>query len=321
MKDFRHEQYWYIKRHNFLHDLSKTDADALSTITKFKKLKHGEHISQQGVYLIKEGRIKISENPSDIKSVKLEKQPDSSDIEMDGQTTEVLEQGEIFGVLDDKDEHFSIDLKPHFLAETLTEVCLGAITIRDFKFFLKRKPHLVLPLQKKLNYSKELREFNLHYFGKSNFIKKSIAFSNNNLFSVFNVKSKHTNALSNIAFRCVTSRLALLLQNLALSPNSKGVVFTHRVLKNQIAKLIGSSTETIEKQIKILSEHKVVDLHKGKIQITNLWKLKKIADARMKTLLSPKASTNTQGYEYDLQTMTNLQEEIKSESNNTHTST
>ncbi len=321
MKDFRHEQYWYIKRHNFLHDLSKTDTDALSTIAKFKKLKHGEHISQQGVYLIKEGRIKIFENLSDTKSNKLEKHSDNSDIEKNVQTTEVLEQGEIFGVLDDKNEHFRIDLKPHFLAETLTEVCMGTITIRDFKFFLKRKPHLVLPLQKKMNYSKELREFNLRYFGKSNFIKKNITFSNNNLFSLFDVKSKHTNALSNIAFRCITSRLALLLQNLALPPNSKGVVFTQRVSKNLIAKLIGSSTETIEKQIKTFSEYKVIDLHRGKIQITNLWKLKKIADARMKTLLPPKESTSIQGYEYDLQAMTNFQEEIKSDSSTTHTST
>ncbi len=320
MKDFRHERYWYIKRHNFLHALTKADTDALITITKFKILKHAEHIIEQGVYLIKEGRIKISEHMSDVKTVKIEELSEKPDKEDNVQTTEVLAKGEIFGVIDDEDVHSDNNLKPYFLAETLTEVCIGIISIRDFKFFLKRKPHLVLPLQNGMKYYKEFRNFNLHFMGKNNFINWSNSIAKNTSFSLFNGESRHTNALSNITFRSVSSRLALLLQNLALTPNSKGKVLTHRVTKNQIAKLIGCSNETVENYLKTLRNHTVIDYRMGKIQIINQWMLKKIADARMKTLLPPKDSNTIQDYEYDLQAMTNLQEEVKIESISAHTS-
>lgn len=315
MKDFRNERFWYIKRYNFLNDLSKTDSDALLTIAKFKNLKHGEQISQNGVYLIKEGRIRISENVSDTKPHKLEKHSDNSEKKENAQTTEVLEQGEILGVIEDKDVNFRIDKNHQFLAETLTEVCIGVITTRDFKFFLKRKPHLTLPLQKGLTNSKGSGDLNLLTFRKRIFAKK-----NNTSFTLFNAKSKRANALSNIVFRSVSSRLALLIQNLALTPNSKGIVLTHSISKNQMARLIGSSNEAIDYVINNLRAQKVIDFRKGKIQITNPWILKKIADTRMKTLLPPNDSATIENIDFDMQEMANIHVELKSESNSTHSS-
>ena len=71
MKNFVTEHFWCVKQIHVFRDLSEVDARALAQITTFKNLKHEERIREEGVYLLKEGRVKISENLSDADSEKL----------------------------------------------------------------------------------------------------------------------------------------------------------------------------------------------------------------------------------------------------------
>ena len=57
------ERFWCVKGIDIFRDLAKTDADALARITTFVELKHGDTLSAEGVYLLKEGRIKIYQTP------------------------------------------------------------------------------------------------------------------------------------------------------------------------------------------------------------------------------------------------------------------
>ena len=53
------ERFWCIKQLNIFSDLAEADAYALAKITTFKELKYGESLCAEGVYLLKEGRIKF----------------------------------------------------------------------------------------------------------------------------------------------------------------------------------------------------------------------------------------------------------------------
>ena len=52
------ERFWCVKQINIFQDLSEADANALERITTFKQLKYSDTISTEGVYLLKEGRVK-----------------------------------------------------------------------------------------------------------------------------------------------------------------------------------------------------------------------------------------------------------------------
>ena len=88
-------------------------------------MKNGEPICAEGVYLLKEGRVKIYETPPEGEPV----------------TLELLEPGEIFGAVQWEDDK----THPNVTAETLTEVVVGIINVKHFQYFLKRKPHLAMP--------------------------------------------------------------------------------------------------------------------------------------------------------------------------------
>lgn len=319
MKNFITEQYWCVKHIHIFRDLAKPDAHALTRITTFKDLKHEERICEEGVYLIKEGRVKISENLPDANLKKVEKRAANSDIGENQETKEVLEQGEIFGVIPEKGSILDGNLST--FAETLTEVCVGVVTIRDFSFFVKRKPHLALPLQRRTQFGipNVLRTANNPFSGTYQ-KKGNWQYSTHDILKRSAVPdSKRTNLLSNIAFRSASSRLALLLQNLALVADRKGVVFLPRLSTKRISKLIGSSTETIETLLKTFQQHNVIDKRRGRIQILNAWQLKKIADARMKTL-SPPQVPDTTANDIDFEMFANLQNEEKSETISTASS-
>ena len=106
------ERFWCVKQIHIFGDLTEDDADALKRITTFKTLKHGEPVSDEGVYLLKEGRIKIYETPT----------------EGEPTTLEVMEPGEIFGAIewDDNAAHRNIT------AETLTAAVVGIVSSKKF---------------------------------------------------------------------------------------------------------------------------------------------------------------------------------------------
>lgn len=307
MKNLTTEQYWYIKQLNIFRDLSEADDHALAQIRTFKELKHEERICEEGVYLIKKGRVKITRNHVDADTGNKDNSTKKSK-ENEGQDTiEVLEQGEIFGVAPDDGRIGKENTEPITFAETLTEVCVGTATIRDFAFFLKRKPHLALPMQRKTR----LRIHYDSFFGYENRLRDRQLNSHNILNSVRNSDCKHVNVFRNIAFRTVSSRFALLLQNLATVSDINGHVYVPRVSKKHISKLIGSSTETIDTLLNTFKHHNVIDTRFGKIQINNAWQLKKIADARMQTLSRPKNSDATINEDFGLEALMNFQDDGK----------
>lgn len=322
MKNLVTEQFWCVKHINIFRDLSEADAHALAQITTFKDLKHEERICEEGVYLIKEGRVKISENLPEANSKKVGNRAENSDSNenQDSETKDVLEQGEILGVIS-KDTEILNENQSSF-AETLTEVCVGIVTIRNFSFFLKRKPYLALPLprRRQLDFSnmfgvstnpffkyrskKQDRQLNSH-----NILKTSVA-----------PGCQRANLFGNIMFRCASSRLALLLQHLALVSDSKGIVLVPRMSIKRMSKLIGSSTETIEILLKTFKQYNIIGTRRGKIQILNPWQLKKIADARMKTLPPPETPVTTSDDDIDLEKIINFQEDGKVDTTSTASS-
>ncbi len=317
MKNFVTEHFWCVKHIHVFRDLSEADARALVEITTFKNLKHEARISEEGVYLIKEGRVKIFENLPDTNPKKVENRSVNSDSGENQETKEVLEQGEIFGVISE-DKGILSENQSTF-AETLTEVCIGIVKIRNFLFFLKRKPHLALPLprRRQIDFSNVFRISTNPFLGYRNKKEEGQLNSHNILKTSAVPDCKRANLFGNIMFRCAASRLALLLQNLALPPDRNGVVFVPRLSIRRISRLIGSSTETIETLLKTFKQHNIIDTRRGKIQILNAWQLKKIADARMKTLSSPEVPVITSDDDIDLEKLINFQEDGRTESTST----
>ncbi len=322
MRNLISERFWCVKHINIFRDLSETDARALEQITTFIQLNHQERICTEGVYLIKEGRVKITDNVSE---PELET-PKNTDPDEKQKTKEVLEQGEILGIVQNDDCRGGVSstarrmngetpLLPSY-AETLSDVILGVVTIRDFSFFLKRKPHLGLPLL----YLKRAKI--PHVFSK---VHNTISYGNpvyrkgsenwhshlDKLASNILKKNKTPDSLrfnrfTNIAFRCVSSRLALLLHNLSETPDSKGVVLVPRLSKKRISRLIGSSTETIETLLNTFKQRDVIKRRRGRIQVLNPWHLKKIADASMKTLKAPTVPDTASNDDFGLELLANL---------------
>ena len=324
MRNFISEHFWCIKQVNIFRDLSEADAYALAQIITFKNLKHEERISEEGVYLLKEGRIKISESSPEVDTKKVENDSVNSDSDENQETKEVLEQGELFGVVSPDEGFWNGNSDSSTFAETLTEVCIGIVTIRDFSFFLKRKPHLSLPLLRRtqIGLSNVLKtSINPLFIGYKN-KKQGWHFSSHNILKrPATPDQRRTNAFSNIAFRCASSRLALLLQNLASVPDRKGIVSVPRLSTKRMSILIGSSTETIETLLKTFKQHNVIDSRRGKIQILNPWQLKKIADARMKTLSPLPEPAPTSDLGSDLDMFATLQDEGKTKPSDTISST
>lgn len=316
MNNFVRQQFWCIKNINIFRDLSDADALALAQITTYKTLKHEERIQEEGVYLIKEGRIKISENPKETDPKNNNTISNNSDTEKNETpkptTKEVLEVGEIIGAAPKDEDLWKDNMEPQSFVETLTEVCIGIVSIRDFSFFLKRKPHLALPTQRKMY--KNI--FNIvHTYTNPSFVAyRKLEDRHNILKQAAAQDYRLKNALTNIAFRCASSQIALLIQNLANTPDKNGRVYASRLSTKRISKLTGCSTETTQSILIALKEHHIIKLRRGNIQILNLWKLKKTADSRMKTLTAPDVST-TSTDDFDLQALTGFQNDYNSQSN------
>ena len=272
------ERFWCVKQIDIFRDLAEDDANALARITTFKELKHEDTISIEGVYLLKEGRVKIYETPPEGEAI----------------TLDVLEPGEIFGAIqwEESEAHRNVT------AEVLTEATVGVISAKNFQFFLKRKPHLAMPPQKT--------------FG--GFVKRYLNWSSgksgnlNLVTSCRKPRPRMTNPLLNIVFRSPASRLALLLQNCADTPKQGRANVRHgsqctlrKLPTRKLARLIGSSVENMEALLNQFKQHGIIEKRYRRIQILDPWQLKKIANARMEAL-PPKtveSQENTQTYEQE----------------------
>ena len=259
------ERFWSIKQIDIFGDLSEADANALAQLTTYKRLKNGEPLCAEGVYLLKEGRVKIYETPAEGEPV----------------TLDVLEPGEIFGAVQWEDDN----ARPNVTAETLTEVVVGIVNVKHFQFYLKRKPHLATLSKRTL--SRFIKKF---LRSQISWMPKRIRnFSSTT--SCSSSRSEPTNPFLNIAFRSPASRLALLLQNYADAPKQNQTLTGHgsqctlrKLSTRKLARLIGSSVEKTETLLKQFKQHKVLEKRFRRIQILDPWQLKKIANARMKTL-------------------------------------
>ena len=272
------ERFWCVKQMHIFRDLSDADANALTQLTTFKQLKNGEPLCAEGVYLLKEGRVKIYETPSEGEPV----------------TLEVLEPGEIFGAVKWEDDK----AYPNVTAETLTEVVVGIINVKNFQFFLKRKPHLAMPQQK--TFSGFVKRF---LYSRIRWIPTKLR-NFNLVVSRSKSRSEPTNPFLNIAFRSPASRLALLLQSYVDAPKrnqtltGRGSQCNLRKLSTKkLARLIGSSVEKTETLLNQFKQHQILKKRFRRIQILDPWQLKKIANARMKTL--PQIQEKNETYEQD----------------------
>ena len=286
------ERFWCVKQIDIFQDLSESDANALARITTFKQLKYEDTISTEGVYLLKEGRVKIYETP-----------PEGEDV-----TLEVLESGEMFGAVEWDENEASRKIT----AETLTEAVVGIISAKNFQFFLKRKMHLSAPFKRPLHQRIRcainavicrLKVFKtLKPKSTSNKTTEAI----NLLHTAPKSRDEMTNPFSNIAFRSPVSRLALLLQNYADAPNQNrkrvghGAQCTLRKLSTKkIAQLIGCAVENTETLFNQFKASNVLEKRYRRIRILDPWQLKKIAKARMVSLppTTVKNQENTETYE------------------------
>ena len=281
------ERFWCVKEIDIFQDLSESDANALERITTFKQLKYSDTISTEGVYLLKEGRVKIYETP-------LEGEP---------VTLEVLEPGEMFGAVEwnDNEAHRNIT------AETLTEVVIGIVSAKNFQFFLKRKTHLAMPFKRPLlQRIRSAIDAIRCLFAKSKWVSAKTSDAIDLTKIRGQSRSGTTNPFPNIAFRSPASRLALLLKNYADVPKQNSTTVGHgvqctlrKLSTKKIAQLIGCSVENTETLFNQFKAQKVLEKRYRRIQILDPWQLKKIANARM-TSLPPetvKTQENTETYE------------------------
>ena len=273
------ERFWCVKQIDIFQDLSETDVNALERITTFKQLKYSDTISTEGVYLLKEGRVKIYETPSEGEPV----------------TLEVLEPGEIFGAVewDDTEAHRNIT------AETLTEVVIGIVSAKNFQFFLKRKTHLAIPFKRPL--LQRIRSaidavrcrLRIPDIAKSRWASAKAS----NAIDLTKIRKPSrngtTNPFPNVAFRSPASRLALLFRNYADAPNQNRTTITgssqctlRKLSTKKIAQLIGCTAERTEALLNQFKAHKILEKRYRRIQILDAWHLKKIANARMESLPS-----------------------------------
>ena len=286
------ERFWCVKQIDIFQDLSESDVNALERITTFKQLKYGDTISTEGVYLLKEGRVKIYETP-------LEGEP---------VTLEVLEPGEIFGAVEWDENEASRNIT----AETLTEAVIGIVSAKNFQFFLKRKTHLAMPFKRPLlQRIQSAIDAVRCLFAKSKWASAKASNAIDLTKPRRQSQSRTTNPFPNVAFRSPASRLALLLQNYADAPQRVRTTIGRTTIRHgsqctlrkfstkKIAQLIGCAVENTESLLNQFKAYNVLEKRYRRIRILDPWQLKKIAKARMVSLPpeTVKNQENTETYE------------------------
>ena len=131
------EKTWYLKRINVFKGMTEAEVKHLDDITYMKHYNKKDLIYLPGdvsdqVYLLKEGRVKISKLSEDGREI----------------TLVILEPGEIFGesaIVDDEDTRSSV-------AEALENAYLCVISRKDFEEFINNKPDLALSITKLMGF-------------------------------------------------------------------------------------------------------------------------------------------------------------------------
>ena len=122
------EKFWYLKHTNIFAGMTDVDFGDLNRIADMVSYNRHEQVrgrndSDDVIYLIKEGRVKIYKPLPEEKEL----------------TLAVLEPGEIFG------ETAMFEEEPHgTIAETLDDTLLCVIRRRDFGILLRKKPELAM---------------------------------------------------------------------------------------------------------------------------------------------------------------------------------
>lgn len=123
---------WYLKHFNLFSTLSHIELQEMSRNTRMEEIKKRRPIYFPGdpsntVYLLKKGRVKISNTAANGREV----------------TFEILEPGEIFGELE------VLQGAPReTIAEALDDTLICAITREDFDRYLRTHPDMTLKLTK-----------------------------------------------------------------------------------------------------------------------------------------------------------------------------
>ena len=131
------EKTWYLKRINIFQGMSEAEMKQLDGITHMKHYDKKSLIYLPGdvsdqVYLLKEGRVKISKISEDGREI----------------TLVILEPGEIFG----ESSIVSDDQTRSSVAEALENAYLCIISRRDFEEFINNKPELALSITKLMGF-------------------------------------------------------------------------------------------------------------------------------------------------------------------------
>jgi CRP/FNR family cyclic AMP-dependent transcriptional regulator len=123
---------WYLKKFNIFKEFDPEEMESLVHITHMGKVQAGQPLflpddPSDKVFLLKEGRVKISKVSEDGKEL----------------TLAILEHGEIFGEL------ALVDEGPRgTIAETLEDTFICVIGRQDFEKLLETKPNLALNVTK-----------------------------------------------------------------------------------------------------------------------------------------------------------------------------
>ena len=189
---------WYLKHIKLFAGLSQAELQEMERITRMQEIKKKQPIYLPGdpantVYLLKKGRVKIVSSAPSGKEV----------------TFEILDSGEIFGLLETLD-----DSPRETLAEALDDALICAIRREDFDRYLREHPDMTVKLTKLIGL--RLR--------------------------------KIQNRVEDLVFRDVPARLAHLLLGLSKSagaPDGAGIRLQAKLTHQEMANLIGCSRETV----------------------------------------------------------------------------
>jgi len=129
------DKMWYLKQIDIFQDLDEPQLQKVDNIAIHKFLKKKELVYLPGdrsdkVYLLKEGRVKVSRLSEDGKEM----------------TMVILEPGEIFG----ESALYSNDETRSTMAEALDDALVCTVYRRDFEDMLKSQPELSLKLTKEI---------------------------------------------------------------------------------------------------------------------------------------------------------------------------
>lgn len=134
------DKMWYLKQIDIFSDLNEPQLQKVNEIAIHKPLKKKEIIYLPGdrsdkVYLLKEGRVKVSRISEDGKEM----------------TTVILEPGEIFG----ESALFGDEEYRSTMAEALNDAMVCTVYRNEFEDILKRQPEISLKLTKEIGKRKQ----------------------------------------------------------------------------------------------------------------------------------------------------------------------